>query len=73
MWPVIVTPYNLPQEMCMNESYMFLTVIFPGTNNPKRKIDVNLKPLINKLALLWDTSIEVFKISKKKNLHYGRV
>ena len=36
-------------------------------------LGVNLKTLINKLAFLWDTSIEVFKISKKKNLHYGRV
>ena len=25
-WPMIVTPYNLPPEMCMTKPYMFLRV-----------------------------------------------
>ncbi|KAK2384836.1 hypothetical protein QL285_072138 [Trifolium repens] len=29
-WPVIVTPYNLPPELCMMTPYMFLTLIIPG-------------------------------------------
>ncbi|CAK8564730.1 unnamed protein product [Lathyrus sativus] len=29
-WPVIVTPYNLPPEMCMTKPYMFLTCLIPG-------------------------------------------
>ncbi|KAM3269420.1 hypothetical protein P3S67_030302 [Capsicum chacoense] len=66
-WPVIVTPYNLPSGMCMKEAYMFLTVIVPGPNNPKHKIDVYLQPLIKELTLLWETSVEAFDISKKQN------
>ncbi|KAM3287813.1 hypothetical protein P3S67_021243 [Capsicum chacoense] len=63
-WPVIVTPYNLPPEMCMKEAYMFLTVIIPGLNNTKHKIDIYLQPLIKKLTLLWETGVEAFDISK---------
>ncbi|XP_059290605.1 uncharacterized protein LOC132044132 [Lycium ferocissimum] len=66
-WPVIVTPYNLPPGMCMKEAYMFLTVIVPGPNNPKHKIDVYLQPLIKELTLLWETGVEAFDISKKQN------
>ncbi|CAL5209971.1 unnamed protein product [Lathyrus oleraceus] len=28
-WPVIVTPYNLPPEMCMTKPYMFFTCLIP--------------------------------------------
>ncbi|XP_060177806.1 uncharacterized protein LOC132607740 [Lycium barbarum] len=66
-WPVIVTPYNLPPGMCMKEAYMFLTVIVPGPNNPKHKIDVYLQPLIKELTLFWETGVEAFDISKKQN------
>ena len=45
-WPIIVTPYNLPPRMCMKETYLFLSIIVPGPNNPKNKIDVFLQPLI---------------------------
>ncbi|KAL0289875.1 UNVERIFIED_CONTAM: hypothetical protein Sangu_2599700 [Sesamum angustifolium] len=29
-WPVILTPYNFPLEMCMSSEYMFLTMVIPG-------------------------------------------
>ncbi|XP_060210823.1 uncharacterized protein LOC132637807 [Lycium barbarum] len=66
-WPVIVTPYNFPPRMFTKEAYMFLTVIVPGPDNPKQKIDVYLQPLIKELTLLWETSVEAFDISKKEN------
>ncbi|KAM3205449.1 hypothetical protein P3L10_028859 [Capsicum annuum] len=67
LWIVIVTPYNLPPEMCMKETYMFLTIIIPGPNNPKHKIDIYLQPLIKELTLLWETGVEEFDISKRQN------
>jgi len=45
-WPVIVTPYNLPPEMCISRPYMFLSCLIPGPHNPKARIDVYLQPLI---------------------------
>ncbi|KAL0404078.1 UNVERIFIED_CONTAM: hypothetical protein Sradi_2048600 [Sesamum radiatum] len=48
-WPVIITPYNFPLGMCMSSEYMFLTMVIPGSSNPKRLIDVYLEPLIEEL------------------------
>ena len=41
-WSVVVTPYNLPPEMCMKYPYLFLTCIIPGPDTPKAKIDISL-------------------------------
>lgn len=46
---MIVTPYNLPLWMYVNDEYMFLFVIIIGPKNSKQKIDVLLRPLIKKL------------------------
>lgn len=66
-WPVIVTPYNLPPELCMTTPYMFLTLIIPGPNNPKDKIDVYLQPLIDELKKLWNEGELTYDTSKKQN------
>ncbi|WMV45287.1 hypothetical protein MTR67_038672 [Solanum verrucosum] len=29
-WPVFLTPYNLPPEMCMTSPYIFLSCVIPG-------------------------------------------
>ncbi|XP_047170715.1 uncharacterized protein LOC124839018, partial [Vigna umbellata] len=52
-WPIIVTRYNLPPEICMSKPYMFLTCLIPGPFNPKVGIDVYLEPLIDELKKLW--------------------
>ncbi|KAK2383561.1 hypothetical protein QL285_070997 [Trifolium repens] len=66
-WPIIVTPYNLPPEMCMTKPYMFLTCLVPGPSNPKAKIDVYLQPLIDDLQRLWKDGILTYDISSKEN------
>ena len=66
-WPIILTPYNLPPEMCMKEQYMFLTVIISGPRNPKDKLDVYLQPLISELQALWEIGVETYDISRKQN------
>ena len=66
-WPVILTPYNLPPEMCMKEQYMFLTVIVPSPRNPKDKLDVYLQPLISELQALCEIGVETYDISRKQN------
>ncbi|CAH9142220.1 unnamed protein product [Cuscuta epithymum] len=65
-WPVILTPYNLPPGMCMKSPYMFLTLIIPGPNNPKNKIDVYMQPLIDELKMLWDTGVVTFDAARKE-------
>src|SRR4051812_14717831 len=43
-WPVIVTPYNSPPELCMTTPYLFLTALIPGPHSPKDNIDIYLRP-----------------------------
>ena len=46
---------------------MFLTVIVPGTENPKEKLDVYLQPLIAELKELWEVRVQAYEILKKQN------
>lgn len=66
-WPVVVTPYNLPSEMCMTKPFMFLTCLILGPSNPKANIDVYLQPLIDELKQLWSEGALTYDISKKQN------
>ncbi|KAL0315381.1 UNVERIFIED_CONTAM: hypothetical protein Sradi_5416300 [Sesamum radiatum] len=43
--------------MCMKPEHMFLTMVIPGPSNPKRRIDVYLKPLIEELLQLWHRGV----------------
>ena len=49
----------------MKESHMFLSVILPGPNNPKHKIDVFLQPLIAELKHLCEVGVETYDMSQK--------
>nr|GEV23823.1 hypothetical protein [Tanacetum cinerariifolium] len=53
MWPVILTTYNLPLWLCMNESSFMLTLLNPSPKSPGKDIDVYLRPLIDDLKDLW--------------------
>ncbi|XP_042388266.1 uncharacterized protein LOC121980336 isoform X2 [Zingiber officinale] len=61
-WPVIVTPYNLPPGMCMKTPYMFLTLVVPGPQNPKKLIDIYMQPLIAELKQLWDEGFPTYDV-----------
>ena len=65
-WPVIVTPYNLPPEMCMSKPYMFLNAIIPGPHNPTAGIDIYLQPLIDDLKRLWH-GVLTYDAARKQN------
>ena len=66
-WPVMVTPYNLPPEMCMKKQFIFLSLIVPGPSNPKQNLDIYLQPLIHELNELWTTGILTYDVSMKQN------
>lgn len=66
-WPVILTPYNLPPELCMKKPFMFLSLIIPGPKNPKGNLDVYLQPLIEELKQLWEVGLPTYDISQKQN------
>ena len=62
-WPVILTPYNLPPEMCMQTRFLFLSTIVPGPHNPKKLIDICMQPLIDELLMLWNEGVPTFDVS----------
>ncbi|XP_070007649.1 uncharacterized protein [Nicotiana sylvestris] len=68
-WPIFLTPYNLPPELCMTSPYIFLNYIILNPRNPKSLIDVYLQPLIDDLKQLWCDGVETYDISTKKNLN----
>ena len=48
-WPIIVTVYNLPSELCMRSEFIFLSTIIHSPNSPNQNIIVCLQPLIDEL------------------------
>lgn len=67
LWPVIVTPYNLPPDMCMQREFLFLSILVPGPKHPKRSLDVFMQPLIHELKELWCNGARTYDCSTKKN------
>nr|GEU76444.1 hypothetical protein [Tanacetum cinerariifolium] len=53
MWVVILTTYNLPSQLCMEESSFMLTLLIPRPKSPSKDIDVYLRPFIDDLMDIW--------------------
>jgi hypothetical protein len=53
-WPVFAVPYNLSPSLCMKYEFMFLCLFVPGPDHPGPKLNVMVKPLIDKLKELWN-------------------
>ena len=49
---MIITPYNLPPEMCTTKPFMVLMCLIPGPSNLMASINVYLEPLIDDLKKL---------------------
>ncbi|KAG7536908.1 hypothetical protein ISN44_As13g008310 [Arabidopsis suecica] len=73
LWPVILTPYNLPPDMCMNSEYLFLTILNSGPNHPRASLDVFLQPLIDELQDLWHNGVEAYDVSLDQNFNLKAV
>ncbi|KAG7543657.1 Transposon En/Spm-like [Arabidopsis thaliana x Arabidopsis arenosa] len=73
LWPVILTPYNLPPDMCMQSEFLFLSILVPGPKHLKRALDVFLQPLIHELKNLWSEGVQTFDYSNKQNFNMRAV
>ncbi|XP_068328202.1 uncharacterized protein [Pyrus communis] len=60
MWPVVLFPNNLPPWKCMKKPFSFLTLLIPGPNAPGNEINVYLRPLIDELKELWESSVQTY-------------
>ncbi|CAG7869581.1 unnamed protein product [Brassica rapa] len=73
LWPVILTPYNLPPNLCLRREFLFLSILVPGPEHPKRSLDVFLQPLIYELQQLWTQGAETYDVSYKENFQMRAV
>ena len=51
----------------MKREFLFVTILVPGPEHPKRSLDVFLQPLICELQELWANGVEAFDISCRQN------
>jgi hypothetical protein len=66
IWPVILTPYNLPPWRCMKAPNLILSLLIPGPSAPGNDIDVYLRPLVDDLHELWNEGISTYDASRKE-------
>ncbi|CAH9138523.1 unnamed protein product [Cuscuta epithymum] len=65
-WPVMLTPYNLPPDMCMKSHFIFLSLICPSSKDPGREIDIYLQPLIEEMKEPWAVGTPTYDVSSDK-------
>lgn len=53
--------------MCNTQQFMYLTLLISNPKVLKKGIDVNLRPLIDELNVLWNDSIKMFDYFMKHN------
>jgi hypothetical protein len=51
----------------MKYEFIFLCLIFPGPDYPRKKLNVMLKPLIEELKELWK-EVETYDVLKKTDI-----
>ena len=66
IWPVFVTPYNLPPSLCMKKEFSILTLLIPGHKAPSDDIDIFLAPLVEELNDLWVEGMKAFDSFKQE-------
>jgi hypothetical protein len=57
--------YNLPPPFCMKYEFIFLCLVISGSDHPRPKLNVMLKPLIDELKELWN-GVEAYDSHKKQ-------
>ena len=53
MWPVLVIPYNMPPNVCTEESNYMMALLIPGPKGPRKDFDLFMEPLVEELQQLW--------------------
>jgi hypothetical protein len=66
MWPILVTPLNLPPRECVNPLNCFIYLLIPCPTSLGKDFDVFLEPLIEGLKELWK-GVETFHVQHHDN------
>jgi len=63
--PVILIVYNLPPELCMQRSYIMMSLLIEGPTGSKYNIDFYWQPLIKELNIFWGSETSTWDASTK--------
>ena len=66
MWPILVTPLNLPPWESVNPSNCFMSLLIPGPTSLVKDFDVFMEPLIKELKDLWK-GVDTFHVLHPNN------
>jgi len=70
-WLVTLCIYNLPPWLCIKRKFIMMPVLIQGLKQPSNDIDVYLRPLIEKLLLLWNRiGVRVWMSTNRNTLSY---
>jgi hypothetical protein len=69
-WPVTLCIYNLPPWLYMKQKFIMMPVLIPGPKQARNDIDVYLRPLVEKLLLLWhEESVRMWDEYRQENFN----
>jgi hypothetical protein len=54
-------PYNLPPNKCLKEGFIFFALVIPGPKEPKKQMNILLRPLMEQLKELCQ-GIDVYAV-----------
>jgi hypothetical protein len=52
-WLVFMMPYNLSYNKCLKEGFVFFALVILGSKEPKKQMNIFLRPLMEELKELW--------------------
>jgi hypothetical protein len=64
-WPVFIIPLNLPPGVCMQQQYMFPTLIIPGY--PGKHMSVFMEPVVDELLNAWEHGVLTYDRATRRN------
>ena len=67
IWLVMLVPYNMPPQKCMKQPFLFMSLLIPGPNAPRKDIDAFLRPLIDELKELQNVGVENYDASTQSS------
>lgn len=68
VWPMLWILYNNPPWMCIEHTYIILSMIIHGKKMLKHNMDIYLQPLVNELNELWNNEVVTWYALKNETL-----
>ncbi|CAM8969505.1 unnamed protein product [Rhodiola kirilowii] len=51
----------------MKTRFIWLTTLFRGPSNPKKRLDIYLRPLIDDLVYFWNVGVDTYDANRKQS------